>query len=218
MFGACVTEKKSPAARREEILGAALACINRNGYHATSVDDIAAAIGISKGAIYYHFASKKALLIELYRSRVNRYFDMVTASMQDCKNPADQLRFLLKRSEEVFDDHIPVLHFLLECVAMGARDRDIRRELTVTYHDRIERFRGLIQDGIDGGTFRDMAAVDAARLFYFLSMGFFLTCFTVDIDFDPVAIHQKNVETILQGVFRHNTSHQKPHKRQRRPL
>jgi AcrR family transcriptional regulator len=212
-----VTEKKSPAVRREEILEAALVCINRSGYRDTSMDDIAAATGISKGAIYYHFASKKALLIELYRSRVNRYFDMVTATVQECKNPADQLRFLLKRSEEVFDEHIPVLHFLLECVALGARDKDIRRELTATYADRIETFRRLVQDGVDRGLFCDVEAVDVARVFYFLSMGFFLTCFTVDIDFDPVAIHQTNVETILQGIVKQRTSHTRNHLKHRRP-
>ncbi|HZU71530.1 MAG TPA: helix-turn-helix domain-containing protein, partial [Acidimicrobiales bacterium] len=56
------------AARREHILKAALRCFARRGYHATTVDDIAAEAGVSKGAPYVYFESKEALFRALYET------------------------------------------------------------------------------------------------------------------------------------------------------
>jgi AcrR family transcriptional regulator len=48
-------------ATRSAILRAASDLFGRQGYAATSVDDIAAAAGVAKGAVYHHFASKERL-------------------------------------------------------------------------------------------------------------------------------------------------------------
>lgn len=55
-------------ARREHILRAALRCFARSGYYPTTVDDIAAEAGVSKGAPYVYFESKEALFQQLYDS------------------------------------------------------------------------------------------------------------------------------------------------------
>ena len=57
--------RRTPEISRGEILDAALACFTARGYHETSIDDIAARAGLSKGAIYWHFAGKRALFLAL---------------------------------------------------------------------------------------------------------------------------------------------------------
>ncbi len=195
-----MTDKKKPDERREEIFRAALTCFNRTGYHKTSIEDIAAATGISKGAIYYHFKSKKNLFVELYKSRVNSYFDEVTVTLSSSAKAPDRLLSLLQRSEEVFQRHVDVLKFLLEFVTMASRDPEIRSEVTLTYRNRVKTFGKLIQEGIEEGTFRDMDAENISRVLFFLSMGFFLTCFTVNPDFDPVKLHRVSMETVFKGI------------------
>jgi TetR/AcrR family transcriptional regulator, transcriptional repressor of aconitase len=51
------------AARREQILNAAWSCFQREGLHATTMDDIIAASGLSAGAVYTYFRSKEALIL-----------------------------------------------------------------------------------------------------------------------------------------------------------
>ncbi len=46
---------------REKLLNAALTVIRTKGYEATTVDDLCAAAGVTKGAFFHHFASKEAL-------------------------------------------------------------------------------------------------------------------------------------------------------------
>jgi AcrR family transcriptional regulator len=49
------------AARREQILDAARRCFSRNGFHATSMQDVISEAGLSVGAVYRYFKSKDEL-------------------------------------------------------------------------------------------------------------------------------------------------------------
>jgi AcrR family transcriptional regulator len=51
------------AARRRQILDAARICFTRNGFHATSMQDVIAGAGLSVGAVYRYFKSKDDLVI-----------------------------------------------------------------------------------------------------------------------------------------------------------
>jgi TetR/AcrR family transcriptional regulator, transcriptional repressor for nem operon len=48
---------------RSKLIDAAHALVRKNGYSATSVDEICAAAGVTKGAFFHHFASKEALAV-----------------------------------------------------------------------------------------------------------------------------------------------------------
>jgi AcrR family transcriptional regulator len=54
------------AARRDQIITAAVACFARTGYHATTMADVAEQAGVSKGTPYLYFESKQALFIVLH--------------------------------------------------------------------------------------------------------------------------------------------------------
>jgi AcrR family transcriptional regulator len=57
--------EQTRAARRDQIVAAALACFARTGYYATTMADVAAQAGVSKGTPYLYFDSKEALFIAL---------------------------------------------------------------------------------------------------------------------------------------------------------
>lgn len=54
-----MTKKWSRKERKEEILQAALKCFSEKGYHDTGMDNIIREFGLSKGAIYWYFKSKR---------------------------------------------------------------------------------------------------------------------------------------------------------------
>ena len=56
-----MTRKSNPEKTRKALLGAAFNEIYHRGYQAASIDEILKNAGVTKGALYHHFESKKAL-------------------------------------------------------------------------------------------------------------------------------------------------------------
>src|SRR6476646_4903036 len=59
---------KPIADKRQAILDATLDLISRSGFHGTAMSSVAKQAGVSAGVIYYYFASKDALIDELYKT------------------------------------------------------------------------------------------------------------------------------------------------------
>jgi AcrR family transcriptional regulator len=191
---------KAPEERREEIFEAALSRFNQNGYYHTSIEQIATEAGLSKGGIYHHFKSKKDLVIQLFRNRVNRYFEQLTEVAENQPDAFQGLHALVEKSGEIFEEQEPILRFCLEFVAMSSREPDFRDEVAAMYRHRVATFAALIRDGIREGVFKDVEPASVARTLYFLSMGFFFSFYTAPLDFDPQAQHRFNMQTIMDGI------------------
>jgi TetR/AcrR family transcriptional repressor of nem operon len=58
---------------REQLIEGGSRALYENGFHATSVSDIAAAAGVPKGSVYNHFESKEALALEALRRYAASY-------------------------------------------------------------------------------------------------------------------------------------------------
>ena len=77
--------------RREAILESALEVFAKRGYHASSIDDIARAAGISKALIYEHFGSKEDLYLRLLDQGAADLFGRLAAAVADVDGPAPRL-------------------------------------------------------------------------------------------------------------------------------
>ncbi len=74
-------EGSSPAARA--LLGSAVLCFARKGFHATTTRDITAAVGLSPGALYVHFSSKEEVLFEIVQTGHERALQAVQSQTDD---------------------------------------------------------------------------------------------------------------------------------------
>jgi TetR/AcrR family transcriptional repressor of nem operon len=54
--------EREASARQDEVLDRAISLFRKQGYHRTTMKDLADAIGMQKGSIYYHFPSKEVIL------------------------------------------------------------------------------------------------------------------------------------------------------------
>ncbi|XSG76381.1 TetR/AcrR family transcriptional regulator [Herpetosiphon llansteffanensis] len=68
--------------REAMILAAAHAVFLAKGYHEASIDEIAGQVGISKGAIYQHFASKEDLVEALIAQQISDFLAMLDRVLQ----------------------------------------------------------------------------------------------------------------------------------------
>ena len=73
---------EQPNVTRERILSAAMCVFAQKGWQKTSLDEIAAAAGMTKGAIYWHFRNKNDLFFALLDARLQRDTSPVKAEIQ----------------------------------------------------------------------------------------------------------------------------------------
>jgi AcrR family transcriptional regulator len=66
-------KERQRAERAELILQAAEAVLAEKGYHNTSIDEIAARVGIAKGTVYLHYPSKDELVVALFDRELNAF-------------------------------------------------------------------------------------------------------------------------------------------------
>src|SRR5690606_12848613 len=67
-----VSDPDKSAARRRDILRAAARVFTANGYFATTMDQIAQELGLTKGVVYYYFRSKEEILFEIVSTAITR--------------------------------------------------------------------------------------------------------------------------------------------------
>jgi len=194
------TNNGNSVKRKEKILEAALLCFNEKGYHKTSIDDIALNGKISKGGIYYHFKSKEELFLKLFNFRLNRYTEQLKAYIQEESDPVKRIRILIQKWGLILKENEDFFKFCMEFSSMGAREKEIRKEMTSFYRSSVEIFRQIIEEGVATGEFENVDTERIARLIYFLSHGVFSTFFAVDCDFDLIEQHTFNMETLLKSI------------------
>jgi AcrR family transcriptional regulator len=81
-----------PAARRRrQLLDVALDVFARNGFHQTSMEDVADAAGVTKPVLYQHFGSKRELYLELLEDVGGQMMVAVAKAVATARGPHDQV-------------------------------------------------------------------------------------------------------------------------------
>jgi AcrR family transcriptional regulator len=89
-------KKSAPSNERlAEIYRAAAQIILRKGYDATSVNDIANALGMTKAGLYHYINGKKELLFDIMNFGLGELDEEVAAPARALADPAARLRFIL---------------------------------------------------------------------------------------------------------------------------
>ena len=76
---------------REELVDAAERLFTEQGFHATSIDAVAAEAGFTKGAVYSNFESKEDLFFAVYERRVDRRVAQMEAALREASTRVEAL-------------------------------------------------------------------------------------------------------------------------------
>jgi AcrR family transcriptional regulator len=83
--------------RREEVYAAALRLFREKGYHATSMQDIAAAVGLYKGSLYHYIGAKEDLLVQVFERGMGNLVAEVEGIAADTSLlPSAQVRLIIE--------------------------------------------------------------------------------------------------------------------------
>src|SRR5436853_7784330 len=81
---------------RQEILRTAARLFQQQGYDATSMNDVAAALKLSKGGLYHHFQSKDEILFHIMSHAMDITEEKVINAVRGISDPEERLRTLIR--------------------------------------------------------------------------------------------------------------------------
>jgi len=150
------------------LLSAATRLFAQRGYDRTSVQEIVAAAGVTKGAMYHYFGSKDDLLSEIY----GRVLRLQTEQLEKvAATEAPVLERLRRAAVDVVVSTIENLDdttiFMQSIHLLSPEKRRAVRAERRRYH---ERFRSLIEEGQRAGVFRQDKPADIVVDFFFGSV------------------------------------------------
>lgn len=182
-------------AQREErtalILRAAYDILITKGYHETSMDEIAARVGISKGTLYLHFKSKEDLVFMMIEQAAGKFLSLIDQIVAQDISVRDRLEQVLLESYRNIQSG---RQFLLALRSIGLNKGLVRDRLEgqASIAGLIARLSALFEEGQARGEM-NVAIPTAVMVSVFLSL--------MEIYSDEQsAIHQTTPEDLLASV------------------
>jgi len=153
-----MTERRPSSERRIEILEAALTIFVKKGYSETRMDDIVQELGLSKGAIYHHFQSKRDLFIALIEHWMDQYSPIETEGKLHARPSSEIIHHIARFTARLFQRNPNWFLVEPEIWSFSNRDPEIRELSGQLYARMLESFETLVKRGIRYGEFKDVNA------------------------------------------------------------
>jgi AcrR family transcriptional regulator len=136
--------------KRVEILRSAAAAFRRRGYHGASVGEIARALHMTKGNLYYYFRSKEEILYFCHDYSLDILLSLLERAEAEGGPPDRRLRALIEAFVHMIIDELHGTALTLDLQALSPRL--LRR--VIAKRDRFDRgIRRILQEGMSEGMF-----------------------------------------------------------------
>ena len=157
-------EQRKTRKRRVEILKSAATAFRRRGYHGASMGEIAQALRMTKGSLYYYFKNKEEILFFCHDYSLDILLEVLERVEAAGGSPPAKLRSLIESFVHHILDDLRGTAMTLDFQALSAPL--LRR--VIAKRDRFDRgIRRLLQEGMDAGAF----APGDAKLLTFAILG-----------------------------------------------
>jgi AcrR family transcriptional regulator len=188
-----------PETRKAQILEAAMACFGEHGYHETSMDDIAARTGLSKGAVYHHFAGKREILLALFEF----WSDRMLERWEQISRETDPLTALTRDAQAAFtiaEEAAPIVRASFEMLAHAVRDDEMRSRIAGVYDSTRAHFASLLLQAREQGLVHDLDEDSVAYALIGMFEGLFILKAMDPDRVDVGAAWNAGVSALLRGL------------------
>jgi AcrR family transcriptional regulator len=140
----------TPGGTRVEILKAAAAAFRRLGYHGATVEEIAAALQMKKGNLYYYFRNKEEILFACHQYSLDRLLAILDDLERSGLPPEQKLRRLIGSFVHTILDELHGTALFLDLEALSPA----HLRTVIARRDRFDKgMREVLKEGIRSGTF-----------------------------------------------------------------
>jgi AcrR family transcriptional regulator len=135
---------------RVQILKAAAAAFRRLGYHGATVEEIAAALHMKKGNLYYYFRNKEEILFACHQYSLDRLLAILDEIQRSGAPPDQKLRQLIGAFVHIVLDELHGTALGLDLEALSPA----HLRTVIVRRDRFDKgMREVLKEGVRSGTF-----------------------------------------------------------------
>ncbi|WP_332813826.1 TetR/AcrR family transcriptional regulator [Ramlibacter sp.] len=182
--------------KRQAVLHAAAQLFNERGFHATSLDDIAERLHVTKPTLYYYVKSKDDILLECVRTALGMMRDEIVVVRRAGGRAIDQLVACMRVYALIVTQEFG------RCVIRIGEDPlppPLRRELRALKSGIDQEFRRLVAEGIQEGS---IAPCDPKMAAFMLggALSWIGRWYRPDGELSPEQIADRGIALVLNGI------------------
>lgn len=196
-----MTKHQSEAERRAQILRAARAVFIEKGFLVARVEDVARRAGLSKGAVYFYFPSKRELFLALVHEEHEATYSFLDHAELDARPAAVKLLDLGRRYLDYFAGLKTPPRFFLMMIEQAIRDDEIREEVQAVHQRFLDAVTRILAQGMAEGSFREADPHAVAQVLKALIDGLAGQS-AIGIRPDKEALTGDGIALILHGILR----------------
>ncbi|MGH7777485.1 MAG: TetR/AcrR family transcriptional regulator [Candidatus Dormibacterales bacterium] len=182
--------------RRQQLVDAAWRCAARRGFQATTVDDVCAEAGVSKGAFYGYFEQKQDLLLALLEDDARFHEQLIERLTVAVGSGAERLRAYARATADRSSDPARVQVNADLWTAM-LTEAPVRQRFAAAVQHRRERLRTWIEEAHRADEMVEMPANAFASILVALTDGLVLHG-----SLQPSAFRWTNIQSALDVLLR----------------
>ncbi len=184
--------------KRQAVLQAATQLFNERGFHATSLDDIATRLNVSKPTLYYYVKNKDEILLSCVRQGLDMMLEHIEDSRRAGGKAVDQLLACMR----VYA-HIVMQDFGMCLIRVGDEQLppDSRRELRRLKAEIDHEFRRLVAAGVADGA---IAPCDPKMTSFVIAgaLSWIARWYQPGGQYTPEQVAEQCIATLCEGVLR----------------
>ena len=201
-----MTPRVAPEERRSQIVEAAIRCFARTGYHGTSMDDIVAESGLSKGTLYWHFKNKQALFLAMVEASFEGMAQTFEQTVSGGGSASERLRNVVALTTEMVVNEKQLADLFMDFWAESRRDEALNQYFRDLYRPYIEMLVELIEQGVESGEFRQVATETVAPVIAAIFDGLLVQAM-IGLPVEDYLHADGLVDWMLKGLLPHRGSH-----------
>ena len=146
-------KRRSPEIRQTQIIEAAMRCFQRKGYENTTIDDITAEYGLSKGSIYWYYSSKKDILIAVFEHMISELFDGYKSQVLSDISPKQKLINMLRLFVGMLLENYEACRPFIVLMGVAYEDEDLQKRAAELYKKAEQQIEEILKQGETAGEF-----------------------------------------------------------------
>ena len=181
------------------ILEAAIKVFARQGFHQSTVAQIAKEAGVADGTIYLYFKNKDDILVQFFNYKTKQVFGSFRAEVDRADSCPDKLRYLVRRHLEEFQRNRDMaIVYQVETHQNSRLAEEQIREMSKMYRDLISE---IIEQGQQEGSIRKDLYVGLVKRFIIGAVDEVInTWLHADERYDLVSMADPLVELFINGI------------------